>query len=369
MINKAVIGLGFGDEGKGIVTDYLCSLAKNPIVRRFSGGPQAGHTVVLDGVKHVFSHYGSGALRGCDTEWAVECPMDPLALLNERSVLIAKGVKPRIFISMYSPVITPFEQAYNRQISHETGHGTCGIGFGDTIQREEDHHHIQFRDLFDPAILKIKLDLLSKYYNILSGPDLDDFYKACDIITSGEVDVNFLNDMIYFNQDQVIFEGSQGLLLDQDIGFFPHVTRSNTGLKNIYDKNHIHEVFLVTRAYQTRHGNGPMTNEDLPHNIKSNPEETNKGNFWQGELRISLLDLDLLSYAIDRETLCTRYPHNLVITCMDHIENEYRFTHEGKIVDCDNESDFVKKIKSILKIDGRVFLSHSPESKNIKMFK
>ena len=87
-----------------------------------------------------------------------------------------------------------------------------------------------------------------------------------------------------------IFEGSQGLLLDQHHGFFPNVTRANVGLENVESftgLNDIYEVYLVTRAYQTRHGNGFMTNENRPHNITENIEETNKEHEYQGKFRRS----------------------------------------------------------------------------------
>ena len=89
MMKKAVIGLGCGDCGKGITTDYLCSQAKNPLVVRFSGGQQAGHTVVYNGMRHTFSNFGSGTLRGAPTFWSKYCTMDPIGIKNEHSVLHA----------------------------------------------------------------------------------------------------------------------------------------------------------------------------------------------------------------------------------------------------------------------------------------
>ena len=162
-------------------------------------------------------------------------------------------------------------------------------------------------------------------------------------------------------------------MLDQNIGFFPHVSRSNCGSKNILkilksvkqDPTDI-EYYLVTRAYQTRHGNGPMLNENKGHNIKDNPNETNVTHKWQGNFRKSLLDLELLHYAIDRdEHIKNSKRQNLVITCLDHIESEYRYTSYGTTVNCDNEKDFVKKLSEGLGIKN-VFLSHSPNSKNFK---
>ncbi len=95
MKNYAVIGLGFGDEGKGMFTDILCSRLYQPIVVRFSGGQQAGHTVYKDRkVSHVFSNFGSGSFRKVPTFWSRFCTMDPVGILNELSILKTKNVNP-----------------------------------------------------------------------------------------------------------------------------------------------------------------------------------------------------------------------------------------------------------------------------------
>jgi len=106
-------------------------------------------------------------------------------------------------------------------------------------------------------------------------------------------------------------------------------------MKNIASMDDNIHVYLVTRAYQTRHGNGIMTNENIPHNILIDTNETNITNEYQGIFKRSLLDLDLLLYAIDKDDYIRNAVNKtLVITCLDHIENEYRFTLDGNIVYC-----------------------------------
>ena len=73
MKNFVIIGLGFGDEGKGLITDYFCSKLKNPLVIRFSGGHQVGHTVIYNDIRHMFSNFGSGTLRNIPTYWSKFC--------------------------------------------------------------------------------------------------------------------------------------------------------------------------------------------------------------------------------------------------------------------------------------------------------
>lgn len=362
MKSKAVIGLGFGDEGKGSVTNYLCSRFPGSLVIRYSGGHQAGHTVMIKDLKHVFSNFGSGTLQGTPTYWSEYCTINPTGILNELSLLTAKGIDPILYINRDCPVTTPYDIWNNQENIKNRKHGTCGVGFGETLKREKKHYSLKYKDLFSPTILKIKLEGIAEYYNqnyIKSAVFMD----ACMKITDT---ANFkITEDIPEGFNNLIFEGSQGLLLDQNFGFFPHVTRSNTGTKNILEMGYEPDLYLVTRAYQTRHGNGPMTNTEYGHNIKPNPYEVNVRNEYQGEFRISLLDLDLLNYAINSdEHIKEAVNKHLIITCLDQMRNEYRFTYQGKIVYCNDESEFIALIATYLDIE-KVLISKSPYSDKI----
>lgn len=359
MNSKAVIGLVFGDEGKGITTDFLCSQSENPLVGRFSGGHQAGHTVFYEGIRHVFSNFGSGTLRGVPSFWAKYCTVDPIGLMNEFDVLMMKNVTPRLFISFKCPVTTPYEIWDNRRDENLTSNGTCGVGVGSTYAREEAHFSLTFGDLFYPAIVDIKLRNIKRFYN--TNVDLERFYAAVNRLR----DNYFITCIDKFPEgyENIIWEGSQGLLLDQNIGFFPHVTRGFTGTTNIKDTRP--ELFLITRAYQTRHGNGPMTNENLPHNITLDPLETNVENEFQGKFRRSLLDLDLLLYGMGKDDYIRQTINkNLVITCLDHVTGDYRFTYRGSITNCLHKDEFIGRISQILGFKN-VYISETNESKNI----
>ena len=163
-MNKAVIGLGFGDEGKGLTTDYLCSLNPNSIVVRFSGGQQAGHTVVIDEKRHVFSNFGSGTLREIPTYWSKYCTMDPIGIINELHKLKKLGINPLLYIDSDVPVTTHYDKWINKNSKTNIENGTCGVGIYQTIKREQDHYSLTFKDLFHPKILNIKLDLIRQYY-------------------------------------------------------------------------------------------------------------------------------------------------------------------------------------------------------------
>jgi len=381
MKHCVVIGAGFGDEGKGMVVDYLCSQNQRPIVIRFCGGHQAGHTVFRGGVRHMFSTFGSGTLQGVSTYWSKYCTVDPIAIMNEYYILRAKGVSPILFIDPECPITTPYDMCANILDNKKTGHGSCQVGVGTTLQREEDHYSFKCGDMQYPKIFRMKLDAIFEYHKksmVLIVPEqsyMNDFMGAISFIKNcSAIKIQHAPIQEY---DSVIWEGSQGLLLDQNIGFFPHVTRANTGTKNVMELLgeqcpkgvETIEYYVVTRAYQTRHGNGPMTNTEFPHNIKDNPYESNKYNERQGEFRRAILDLDLLKYGIERDNvLRNSIGKRLVITCLDQVENAYCFTHNDKTINMStNETMFVNNICEVLGFD-RGLLNRSPVADTMEKF-
>ncbi len=305
-----VLGLGYGDEGKGLTTSFLCSKVKNPIVVRFNGGNQAGHTVVYNGKRHVFSGFGSGSLQGVPTYWSSYCTFYPSSFLREYNLLD----NPKIYVNPLCPVTTPFDIDYNRTMEKYNKHGSVGMGFGATIKRQEDYYKLFVQDLFFEPVLIAKLNSIAKHYN---ATDVDEqiaiFLKAVKEVKN----IITLADNSILNEYEPIFEGAQGILLDMDFGFFPNVTRSNTTTKNALSIYPSKEVYYVTRSYLTRHGNGYMPNEKNLY-LSNNENETNKSHDYQGEFRTAELNIDLLNYAL----LCDNHfspslKKNLVITCLD----------------------------------------------------
>jgi len=292
----AIVGGLFGDEGKGKTVSSLALNYKNPIIIRFNGGQQAGHRVVLeDGRSHIFSNFGSATLQNVPTYWSQYCTFDPIATFKEL-IELKKICEPKLFVDENCPVTTPYDQFANIENEKKNKHGTCGYGVGQTLQREEDFYHLKVRDLRYPFVFREKLKLIEKYYNKFSV-DNEEYISKCRQLfefTDNIIPVKN-NPTNLFKHDQLIFEGSQGLLLDQNYGFFPHVTRSNTGTKNIYEGwnwNGV-ETYIVIRAYLTRHGNGPMPNEEYSHWIPDNHHEHNKQGI-QGPFRKTILELNLL---------------------------------------------------------------------------
>jgi len=379
-VSKAVIGLGFGDEGKGLTTDLLCSGnpvsytsydQTNKMVVRYSGGQQAGHTVVTEDHRHVFSTFGSGTMRNVPTFWSRFCSVDPIMIVKEASELGKLNHVPILFLDPNCPVTTPYERAYQQEDERCKRDGTCGHGVGATFKREEDFYHLVVRDIYNPKILRIKMEQIDLYYSFsITDKDKKQFMKSCKSMR--EMMNIKMRSFDTLHGHNLIFEGSQGLLLDQHIGFFPNVTRSNTGTKNILSLGHTPELYLVTRAYQTRHGNGPMTNQYLDYEIQDNPMETNVTNKHQGEFHKSMLDVDLLFHGIssDRYILdqITNHQATLVITCLDHLKNGYSFTLKGKRHDFITRDGFITQLANILGCKNVLF-TDSPNSAHVTRYR
>jgi adenylosuccinate synthase len=368
-MNFAVIGLGFGDEGKGLVTDWLCSSRNIDGVIRYSGGQQAGHTVVKDETRHVFAGFGSGTFRGVKTLWTKQCTFDPMAFKREHEILLEKGFKPELLVDRMSPVTTPLEIHKNRKMSYVVD-GTCGSGVGTTWEREENNYSLRFIDLYFPSVLHKKMELLLKWYTVehnlrLQEKDLESFLHSCLYVIRHTKNVDM--DDLFNNHRNYVYEGSQGLMLDMEIGFFPHVTRSHTGRKGIEALGYHQEfqTFFVTRAYQTRHGNGPMTTEHIEHGLEENPNETNVNNAYQGEFRKGLLDLDLIRYALARNGV--KHQDSLVVTCVDHLEDKPRLVHEGKVREFSDTREFLIYIKENLYLHTLYY--NESEEGNLKELK
>lgn len=369
MGTKAVIGISYGDEGKGSTVDFLCSIFESPLIVRYSGGHQAAHTVHnINGV-HTFSTFGSGTFNSAPTLILNSCVVSPVNITHELNALLVIK-KRRVFdIKLYvhrdTPVTTPHEIRFNKDASAYRSHGTCGMGVGETIQREEDGFHLTFGDLYNPTVLKIKMDtLLSQRYNGYMDEKLAEalqhFYKCVKLIRNRK-EIILVNDGYKiisnhksFIDNTIIYESSQGLLLDPDIGFFPHVTRIPLSSRNIMSVDI--DKYFVTRCYQTRHGNGPMTNEDKTLHIKDTPEEYNKDNEYQGKFRKTILDLDLLEYSLSKEEKAPS--DKLVITCLDQLK-KFQYTHKEILYEFDDIEDFILSITEILGF-RRVILSFSP---------
>lgn len=324
----------FGDGGKGITVDYLCSKS-NPystIVVRFSGGQQAGHNVVIDNTSHVHSNFASGALRGFNSYFSHHCTIYPVTIARERKVLLEKGGSVDLSVHPLTMVTTPADVAYNRITERKNGHGSCGLGIGATMHRNlKTGYKLYAIDLLHPEFLAVKLDYIFQYYLNLCK-DVHESGALCEIYNIERkafnealslIDIRIKDYEHLMQYEEIIFEGSQGVLLDMDHGIFPNVTYANTTSKNALEIckdlgiDDI-ELYYPTRCYQTRHGAGWMSNNSHVELVNTE-HEINHYNQYQKEFRIGELDYDLLNHAIRIDSIYSDGPYlkNLVVTCMD----------------------------------------------------
>ena len=369
MLRKAVIGLQFGDEGKGRVVSQLCrnaaELGQFPYVIRYSGGGQAGHRVVHDGKDHIFSNFGSGTFSGATTVWTRNCPFSPAAFLTERSVLSCKGVKPHVVIDPECPVVLPGDVARSIQVARATGNGSVGVGIGAALEREEKHYSLRVKDCFYLPVFEARLHSITAYYaelGILNDPVESRALRNIVVSLYKDKFVDFIKipDLGYPSKTVHVYESSQGVLLDKDKGFFPHVTRSSVGYGAIGEK--MDKVIYVTRAYQTRHGPGFMTNENIPHNIRNPQDDIYRDcdNSYRGEFRTALLDLDLLLYAL-RADRPVDVDTTLAVTCTDQISDDLRLTHSGEVKTFGNITEFLTYIRDFACVDSLIY-TDSPDT-------
>ncbi len=351
MIN-IVLGAGFGDEGKGQAVHSLSH--SDALVIRFSGGHQCGHTVVTSkGERHVFSQFGSGTFQDAPTYISQFCTVFPTAFQNEYNTLIEKKAKlPTYFVHPMAMVTTPYDLAFNRALSMITGHGTCGVGFGTTLQRNEDFFNLYALDLMTPYVYETKMESIEQYYE----KKVKSLNMSSQIAYEQELEIAFEHwerDLDFYKQfiqitsldelcdrfDDFVFEGSQGILLDQHFGFFPQVTRSNTTSQNAiqlisqnkYLSTQIVNTYYVSRCYLTRHGHGPFP-LDKPILLKNNELETNVENDWQGVFKTAQLDVSLVEHAIRCDSAFNhKSAKRLIFTCYDQLVNPELFDNQLKI--------------------------------------
>lgn len=327
---KAIVtvGIGFGDEGKGQTVDHLVRKHKAKLVVRYSGGCQSGHNVELpSGHRHCFSQFGAGTFAGAATYLAQPVIIDAPAIRNEARALEKAGVADplsRLVIHPRCLVSTPFHKAVNIADVENLKHGTCGMGIGVARKYWIDHgaDAIFAEDLKCHLRLQEKLALFVERLPALQKIRPGIVEMAARLVNSAEPlrldDGGLIPGM---DEGTVIFEGAQGLLLDQAIGCHPHTTWSDVtprvaiDLAKSWGVESI-ETLGVVRPYMTRHGNGPLPTECRLSSPTHSPivDPGNPEHAYQGKMRFGYLDMPLLGHATAYVNL-----HGLAVNCLDHI--------------------------------------------------
>ncbi|GIH78950.1 adenylosuccinate synthetase [Planobispora longispora] len=304
-----VVDLGYGDAGKGGVVDWLCARGDVTAVIRFNGGAQAGHNVVLpDGRHHTFAQFGSGTFRGVPTHLSRHMVVDPFALSAEADHLRRLGVSQpygMLTIDREALLATPYHIAAGRDRERERGesrHGSCGMGVGEVMAYALENPFVapKVGDCERPGLLAQKLNLLRDRLGDRIGadaPPVADCLAAYLAFAQRVrlVDPSYVSELL--RRRPVVFEGAQGVLLDEWHGFHPHTTWSTTTFDNAFSLlDGEHAVRLgVLRTYTPRHGPGPLVTEDPELSL---PEPHNRSGPWQGPFRIGHFDAVAHRYAL-----------------------------------------------------------------------
>jgi adenylosuccinate synthase len=274
-----ILGLQWGDEGKGKIVDYFAP--RYDVIARFQGGPNAGHTLYVGGKKIVLHQIPSGIFHENTINLIGNgVVLDPVTLKRECESVKAFGIDytKNLYISQRTHVIVPTHRALDKASETSKGHEKIGStlkGIGPAYMDKTGRNGLRVGDLFDKTFTTQYIKLRLKHQRLLDGFNFnedisaweEEFFDAVDFmkqfkIVNGEY---FINEKISAGQT-VLAEGAQGSMLDVDFGTFPFVTSSNTISAGVctglgVPPQKIRDVMGVTKAYCTRVGSGPFPTE------------------------------------------------------------------------------------------------------------
>ena len=302
------MGANYGDEGKGLVTNIFAN-ERGTINIRHNGGAQAGHTVVHKKYgRHVFHHLGSGTFNGTSTYLTGQFICNPILFKQEHEI-VSKMMASKnltVLVNKNCMITTPYDMILNQQYERKVRHGSCGVGIWETAVRSMDGGPGASVEAFyatniGDTLLAIRDDYGPKRAEYLDIKLPEYWYSDLMFELAIEAFQYFGHYGIHATDENIkghnlVFEGAQGLLLDEEYGDSPHITYGNCGLKNpmaICQALGIGEICAtyVTRSYLTRHGEGPIRGNT--ERVMAHFDDTNTHNEWQGSLRFADLDKTL----------------------------------------------------------------------------
>lgn len=313
-----LLGLQWGDEGKGKIVDYLAP--QYQIVARFQGGPNAGHTLVIDGVKYVLHTVPSGIFReGIVNLIGNGVVIDPVILSRELSGLATAGIpyKERLMVSRKAHLILPTHRYLDAASESSKGKDKIGStlkGIGPTYMDKTGRNGIRIGDIdhagFDQqyrALKKKHLHLISLYPDVSFDLDKEEsqWMESLEVIRQlPKVDAEYYVHDALSAGKRILAEGAQGSLLDVDFGSYPFVTSSNTITAGVCTglgvaPSRIGQVLGITKAYCTRVGSGPFPTElHDSHGEFLRREGHEFGSTTGRPRRCGWIDLPLLRYTV-----------------------------------------------------------------------
>jgi len=333
-MNVVVIGAQWGDEGKGKIVDYLAG--ESQCIVRFSGGANAGHTIVSGGVQYALHLVPSGILHPNNTVYlGAGMVIDPDALFAELAMLKERGIdwEGRVFVSDRAHIVLPRYRELDkaRDAARKRPLGTTGRGIGTTYAMQSERDGIRLADL----TWKEKMDELEDADRAFLAPFLDRLLS---------MKVNLTSELWKARGKRVLFEGAQGALRDLDLGTYPYVSSgfsssAGAAIGGCIGPRSIDKVLGVFKAYSTRVGNGPMPTEfdadsqsELYHYVRETGREY--GVTTGRPRRCGYLDLVALRYACRSNSIDDLVLTHLdVYDTLDEIEACVAYSLDGRVTE------------------------------------
>lgn len=314
-----LLGLQWGDEGKGKIVDVLTS--KYDIIARFQGGPNAGHTLEFDGIKHVLRTIPSGIFhKNAINIIGNGVVMDPVVFQKELEGLekFNMDIKSKLLISRKAHLILPTHRLLDAASEASKGKAKIGStlkGIGPTYMDKTGRNGIRIGDIELSDFKERYRSLADKHEAMISFYDVDleydlkemeeEFFTSIEVLKS----LTFIDSEEYLNQaikagKSILCEGAQGSLLDIDFGTYPFVTSSNTTAAGACTglgiaPNKVKDVFGIFKAYTTRVGSGPFPTELFDEDGQTMAKVGNEfGSVTGRARRCGWLDLVALKYAV-----------------------------------------------------------------------
>jgi len=314
MAGIAIVGLQWGDEGKGKITDFFSS--KADCVVRYQGGNNAGHTVVVGEKSYKFHLIPSGVIQGKKVVIANGVVVCPKTLIEEIDMLHSHGIEPDLVVSDRAHVIMPYHRILDGAEEELLGKkkiGTTKRGIGPCYTDKIARYGIRMVDIIDEKRLKEKLDIVipikQRIFDSYGLGKIDEEKILREYVEYGKKLEKYVGDTIYFlnsiiDEKDIIFEGAQGFLLDIDYGTYPYTTSSNPVAGGICNgagisPKKIERIIGVMKAYVTRVGMGAMPTEEKGEEGNHMAEKGHEYGTTTGrKRRCGWLDLVAAKYAV-----------------------------------------------------------------------
>lgn len=400
---KIIVGANYGDEGKGLATNYFSKAANGKVLNvLYSSGPQRGHTVELsDGTRHVFHHLGSGSFSGADTFFDERFLINPMVFVKEWNEL---SLDTKCYIHPWCRVTTPYDMFVNQIVEISRGgnrHGSCGYGCWETIKRYDKavspdykayflHMNAMSRPQLYKYLDQIRKDYLPWCLDFYGVYDLKNFdaehnTNFSDLVNDDRIVWHYIDDFqlmksitetyatnaMISQYDLLVYEGSQGLAINgTNKEAFPHITVDDIGgsipVKLLSEHDCDIELCYVTRPYFTRHGAGPFETECAKEAINAEiVDQTNVANEFQGEFRFGYFDV--LEF---QKRVATDINKCLIQNCKNKLTSSVFVTqlnYTNNNIRCKNIDINLETFKNLCsQFVSKLYSSDTIDSKNVK---